>query len=248
MHRRVGRVLPEGSVTERDEVRGCSWHLSFAARIASAPSQASYDLEASLGSRSGGLSGARVGDAQASRRPHGGPSCCCPARAWLVQAECTAGPGARPGGMAAGQRHRQRPQRLHGAEYPFRQARLPAAGGQLRAEPGEQGHQHRDGRSRYPGRRPQGTEGPRRQAPAGQATSAAHPAAPQIMCGTGRLFPGCSGFAATSRPATAAAISISLPGRAGRPQRQPGHEIQTPPPRTSASSPTGRQRPAPRAR
>jgi drug/metabolite transporter (DMT)-like permease len=70
------------------------------------------------------------------------------------------------------------------------------------------------------GRSPQGTAGPRRQAPTGQATSTAHPAAPQIMCGTGRLFPACSGFAATIMPATAAAISISRPGtRAGRSPR-----------------------------
>src|ERR1022692_492278 len=67
------------------------------------------------------------------------------------------------------------------------------------------------------GRRPHGTDGPRRQAPAGQATSAAHPAAVQIMCGSGKLVPGCSGFAATRMPAAAAAIRISRPGAlAGR--------------------------------
>jgi len=70
------------------------------------------------------------------------------------------------------------------------------------------------------GRRPHGTASPRRQAPAGQATRAAHPAAAQIMCGSGNLVPGCSGFAATSRPATAPAIRISRPGaRAGRSAR-----------------------------
>src|ERR1039457_5615255 len=67
------------------------------------------------------------------------------------------------------------------------------------------------------GRRPHGTDGPRRQAPAGQATSAAHPAAVQIMCGSGKLIPGCSGFTATRTPAAAAAIRISRPGAlAGR--------------------------------
>jgi hypothetical protein len=67
------------------------------------------------------------------------------------------------------------------------------------------------------GRRPHGTDRPRRQAPAGQATTPAHPAAAQITCGTGKLVPGCSGFAATSMPATAPAISISRPGAlAGR--------------------------------
>src|ERR1700722_6264246 len=67
------------------------------------------------------------------------------------------------------------------------------------------------------GRRPHGTEGPRRHAPAGHATSAAHPMMAQIMCGSGKLVPGCSGLAATSRPATAPAIRISRPGaRAGR--------------------------------
>src|SRR5229473_953221 len=67
------------------------------------------------------------------------------------------------------------------------------------------------------GRRPHDTEGPRRHAPAGQATSAAHPAPAQIMCGSGKLVPGCSGFAATSMPATAPAIRISRPGApAGR--------------------------------
>jgi hypothetical protein len=70
------------------------------------------------------------------------------------------------------------------------------------------------------GRRPQGTDRPRRQAPAGQATTPAHPAAAQIMCGTGNMVPGCSGFAATSMPATAPAISISRPGApAGRSAR-----------------------------
>src|SRR5215472_13132498 len=70
------------------------------------------------------------------------------------------------------------------------------------------------------GRRPQGTDRPRRQAPAGQATTPAHPAAAQIICGTGKLVPGCSGFAATSMPATAPAISISRPGAlAGRSAR-----------------------------
>jgi hypothetical protein len=70
------------------------------------------------------------------------------------------------------------------------------------------------------GRRPQGTGRPRRQAPAGQATTPAHPAAAQIMCGTGNEVPGCSGFTATSMPATAPAISISRPGvPAGRSAR-----------------------------
>ena len=62
------------------------------------------------------------------------------------------------------------------------------------------------------GRSPHGTEGPRRQAPAGQATTPAHPAAAKTMCGTGKLVPGCSGFAATSMPAAAPAINISRPG------------------------------------
>jgi hypothetical protein len=79
-----------------------------------------------------------------------------------------------------------------------------------------------------PGRRPHGTDGPRRQAPAGQATTPAHPTAAQIMCGTGKLVPGCSGFAATSMPATAPAIKISRPGtRAGR-RARPVAKTQAP--------------------
>jgi hypothetical protein len=66
-------------------------------------------------------------------------------------------------------------------------------------------------------RRPHGTEGPRRQAPAGHATTPAQPTAAQTICGTGKLVPACSGFTATSMPPTAPAIKISRPaGLAGR--------------------------------
>ena len=61
------------------------------------------------------------------------------------------------------------------------------------------------------GRSPQGTKGPRRHAHAGQATSAPHPAAAQIMCGSGKFVPACSGLAATRMPATAPDIKISRP-------------------------------------
>src|SRR5262249_16174642 len=74
------------------------------------------------------------------------------------------------------------------------------------------------------GRSPHGTEGPRRHAPAGQATTPTHPTAAQIMWATGNLVPGYSGFAATSIPATAPAIKISRPGtpagRSARPVRK----------------------------
>ncbi len=61
------------------------------------------------------------------------------------------------------------------------------------------------------GRRPHGTHGPRRQAPAGQPTTPAHPTAAKIMCGSGKRVPGCRGLAATSRPATAPVIKITRP-------------------------------------
>ena len=67
------------------------------------------------------------------------------------------------------------------------------------------------------GRRPQGTAGPRRQAPAGQVTSPASPATAAMMCGTGYVSPARSGLAATSMPASTPAIRISRPAaRAGR--------------------------------
>jgi len=72
-----------------------------------------------------------------------------------------------------------------------------------------------------PGRSPHGTPGPRRQAPAGQAVSPARPIKAQTKCATEPKPPGCSGFAATSRPAAAPAIRISRPavlaGRSARP-------------------------------
>ena len=36
------------------------------------------------------------------------------------------------------------------------------------------------------------------------------------MCGNGKQVPGCSGLAATSRPATAPVIKISRPGALAR--------------------------------
>ena len=122
-----------------------------------------------------------------------------------------------PGGIAAGQHHGQRPQRLRGAEDALGQAACPPPVISSAANQASRASSTATTPADTAGRRPHGTQGPRRQAPAGQATSAAQPAAPQIMCGTGRVVPGCSGLAATSTPVTAAAISISRPGRrAGR--------------------------------
>jgi hypothetical protein len=62
------------------------------------------------------------------------------------------------------------------------------------------------------GRSPQGTEGPRRRAAAGQMVSPASPIEAQMKCGTEPKPPACSGFAATSMPAAAPPIRISRPG------------------------------------
>jgi len=62
------------------------------------------------------------------------------------------------------------------------------------------------------GRRPHGTPGPRLVAPAGHRVSPAKPSEAQKKCGTEPKPPGCSGFAATSMPATAPTMRISRPG------------------------------------
>jgi hypothetical protein len=78
------------------------------------------------------------------------------------------------------------------------------------------------------GRKPHGTEGPRRQAPAGHATTPAQPTAAQTICGTGKLVPACSGFAATSMPPTAPAIKISRPAALAGRSASPVTKTQAP--------------------
>lgn len=74
------------------------------------------------------------------------------------------------------------------------------------------------------GRRAHGCEGPRRQAPAGQMTKATKTIAAQIPCTSEP--PACSGFTATSMPATPAAASISLPAAAAGRRARPVNTTQ----------------------
>jgi hypothetical protein len=62
------------------------------------------------------------------------------------------------------------------------------------------------------GRSAHGTAGPRRLAATGHVVIPASPIEAQTKCGTEPKPPGCSGYAATTMPATAPMISISRPG------------------------------------
>jgi hypothetical protein len=83
------------------------------------------------------------------------------------------------------------------------------------------------------GRSPQGTEGPRRWLPAGQAVRAMKPAVAQNACGSEPPPLAGSGFAATSMPATPPAISMSRPAEVAGLNASPVKTSQAPTPRSA---------------
>jgi hypothetical protein len=120
-------------------------------------------------------------------------------------------------GQATGQHHRKRAERLIHAHDPFRQAGLPAPMTSSATNHVSSRSWTATALKQTCGLRAQGTDEPRRHAPAGQAARPANPSDAQTACPTEPPPAAGWGFAATIMPVTAPAIRISRPASpAGR--------------------------------
>ena len=82
----------------------------------------------------------------------------------------------------AGENHRQRPYRLRSARDPLGQADLAGSQDQLRAEPQDQGEQHRDGRRGHGGPKTPGHRGPAPPGPGGPGDQPREPGRRRDEC------------------------------------------------------------------